>query len=275
MGEGAYIRIQNKSSHAVTLSVLDTTKVHSDGLDAIQGTVKPGRQLPQNGEEPFNDGRRYRYIEGQIQFRGKGHFRLEARTNDGSIALKLCVDSDEWWAEDPSRDASPPILLVADVDDGSDKTRIEVRIFDNYDGSNWMAQMEQHIRDVPFNRVALPGTHDSGTYKFNAELGASPDNDLTSTIDSIIGGVGCIADRVLGAIFERLCKCQTMDFEGQLGRGIRYFDMRIAFHEETRTFHTCHGVYCVEMGEALGQFKAFLDEHEKVSWRSVLVMNVR
>ena len=39
--------------------------------------------------------------------------------------------------------------------------------------------------------------------------------------------------------------------------------MRIASHEETDTYHTCHGVYCVEMSDALAQFKTFLDEHEK------------
>ena len=68
------------------------------------------------------------------------------------------MDSDEWWSEDTSPDKSSPVLLVCDVEDDSDdrKTRIEVRVYDNYDSANWMNQLE----------VALPGTHDSGKSEF-------------------------------------------------------------------------------------------------------------
>lgn len=269
MGEGAYIRIQNKSSYAVDMKVVEGKSVDEVGMDAIQGEIAPNEQLPNNGEQPFGDGRRYQYIEGDVRFffQGDGHFHLEAHPTDGApkSGLKLLVDSDEWWSEDTSPDRSSPVLLVCDVEDDSDdgKTRIEVRVYDNYESANWMGQLEEEIADVPFNKVAIPGTHDSGTFLFNKDLGAAPDSDLTGTIQNIIGGVDALADVVLGQIYERLCKCQTLTFEEQLQKGIRYFDMRIAHHEETETYHTCHGVYCIEMSDALNQFETFLNEHEK------------
>ena len=128
-----------------------------------------------------------------------------------------------------------------------------------------MAQLEENLADTPFSRVALPGTHDSGTYAFNDELGAAPDSDLTMKIDDIIGGVDALADIVLKHIFKRLCQCQTLSFERQLEEGIRYFDMRIASHADSNTFHTCHGVYCVEMSDILNQFQHFLSKNSKVT----------
>jgi hypothetical protein len=272
MGEGAYIRIQNKSKHAVSIQVIEGAKVDDAGMAQIQGDLEPCSQLPTEGEAAFGDERRYQYIEGDVRFffQGDGYFHLEAHPADGSpkSGLKLLVNSNEWWSEDPSPDKDSPVLLVADVDSDADPTRIEIRVFDNYAGNKWMAQLEESIADVPLNRVALPGTHDSGTYNFNGELGASPDNSLTSTIDSIIGGIDCVANVVLKNIFTRLCQCQTLSFLRQLQEGIRYFDMRIAPHAETGTFHTVHGVYCVEMSDILNQFKNFLKNNPKVRSKS-------
>jgi hypothetical protein len=268
MGEGAYIRIKNKSSHTVSIQIIQGAKVDETGMAQIQGQLKPNRQLPTEGEAAFGDERRYQYIEGDVRFifQGDGYFHIEAHPTDGGAksGLKLLVNANEWWSEDPSPDKESPVLLVADVDNSADATRIEIRVFDNYAGNKWMEQLEGSIAEVPLNCVALPGTHDSGTYNFNEELGASPDNSLTSTIDSIIGGIDCVANVVLKNIFTRLCQCQTLTFLRQLQEGIRYFDMRVAPHAESGTFHTVHGVYCVEMSDILDQFKRFLNNNKKV-----------
>mmetsp|Transcript_32185 Transcript_32185/g.68113 ORF Transcript_32185/g.68113 Transcript_32185/m.68113 type:complete len:101 (-) Transcript_32185:5-307(-) len=100
MGEGAYIRVQNKSQHAVEIKVVEGSKVDERGMNKIQGTIEPGEQLPLNGETPYDDGRRYQYIEGDVRFffQGDGHFHLEAHPADGApcSGLKILVDSDEW-----------------------------------------------------------------------------------------------------------------------------------------------------------------------------------
>ena len=254
--------------------VIEGAKVDDAGMDRIQGEVEPGQQLPPDGDKHFGDDRSYQYIEGDVGwfFQGSGFFHLEAHPTDGSpkSGLKLLVDSDEWWSEDPSPDLESPVLMVADIESDGPQARIEIRIFDNYSGSGWMGQLEDSIADVPLNRVAFPGTHDSGTYAFNEELGASPDNALTSTIDGIIGGIDMIANSMLHNIWKRLCQCQTLDFTKQLEGGVRYFDMRIAPHKETGTFHTCHGVFCVEMSEILNQFKEFLDNNPKVNLATII-----
>ena len=278
MGEGAYIRIQNKSNHEVDTRLIEGAKVDENGMSSIQGIIAPGHQLPlpSNSETPFNDGRYYQYIEGDVKFffQGHGYFHLEAHPSNGApkSGLKLLVDSDEWWSEDPSPDEESPVLMVADVDDnrgdGDDsdnKTRIEIRIFDNYNGKRWMTQLAKHIANIPINQIGIPGSHDSGTYHFNDTLGAAPDSDLTTKINDIIGGVDALSDFILRQIYIRLCQCQTLNFKKQLEKGIRYFDMRIARHDESGTFHTCHGVYCVEMMDIIRQFQEFLDENSKVS----------
>ena len=118
MGEGAYIRIQNKSSHPVSIQVVEGTKVDETGMTQIQGEIEPGQQLPTAGETPYGDERNYQYIEGGVRFffQGDGYFHLEAHPTDGGAksGLKLLVDSDEWWSEDPSPDEDSPVLMVCD-----------------------------------------------------------------------------------------------------------------------------------------------------------------
>jgi hypothetical protein len=45
--------------------------------------------------------------------------------------------------------------------------------------------------------------------------------------------------------------------------GIRYFDLRIAYHEESKSYYTCHGVYCVNMKDALQEIGDFLKRNKK------------
>jgi hypothetical protein len=80
--------------------------------------------------------------------------------------------------------------------------------------------------------------------KFDKEAGASPDNDLTSTIqDKLDKGrlLGAMTDMILGNIFKRLCQCQDKSIKEQLELGIRYLDLRVGFHPESGKFYTCHG----------------------------------
>jgi len=277
MGEGAYVRIQNKSKIPVEMKVREGKKVDEAGMDRIQGVVQPNHQLPPDGtgETPFGAGKRYQYIEGDVKFffQGDGSFQLEAHPTTGGgppSGLKLLVDHDNWWMEDTSPDKGSPVKLVADVDDSlANKTRIEVRVYDNYDSSNWMGEFATYIVDKPLCEVSLPGTHDSGTYKYNAQMGASPDSDLTLGIQKALGGkggglLGNVSDFVLQQVFERLCQCQDRSVAQQLEDGVRYLDIRVACHAESQTYWTCHGVYCVDMLEIAQQIDDFLSKHPKV-----------
>ena len=75
--------------------------------------------------------------------------------------------------------------------------------------------------------------------------------------------MGKVNDWILNQIFERLCQCQALTIRQQLDQGIRYLDLRLAYHAESKTFMTCHGVYCVDVKEILQEVADFLDENSK------------
>jgi len=268
MGEGGYIRIQNKSNHTVTIKVIKGRSVDNRGMSDIQGTIAPGGQLPENGENKY--GGVYEYMEGDVRLRIQkdGYFHLEAHVDGSSPSgLMIKVDHNHWWTEDTSPDKDSKVNLVADVDEIDGTSKVELRIYDNFNASSWMEELKDSIQDTPFCEVALPGTHDSGTYRFEKALGASPDSDLTKTIEDKLdkGGIlSSMTDFILKNIFNRLCKCQSKTLKEQMEHGIRYLDLRIAYHKESSTFWTCHGVYCVNMTDVMEQIKQFLDQNPKV-----------
>jgi hypothetical protein len=95
-------------------------------------------------------------------------------------------------------------------------------------------------------------------------MGASPDSDLTKTIERycppLLGG---LADAILDSVFRRLCQCQSKSILDQLRAGVRYLDLRIARHAESGRYYTCHGVYCAEMSAMMGDVRTFLANHPK------------
>jgi hypothetical protein len=93
-------------------------------------------------------------------------------------------------------------------------------------------------------------------------MGASPDSDLTKTIERFCP-IGGIADAVLDKIFRRLCQCQTKTMLEQLQAGVRYLDLRIARHAGSGRYYTCHGVYCADMSAAMKEIGTFLTNHPK------------
>ena len=165
--------------------MVEGRNVDDMGLDKIVGTLPPGKQLPTQGTERFGGGI-YQYIEGDVKnrFQKGGYFSLEAHPADGSPSskLSLLVDHDSWEAKDTSHDKESSVKLVADVHESDkDEFKIELRIYDNYNPSKWMEEYgaKHGLGEKPLSCVGLPGTHDSGTYKFCKEKGASPESGLT------------------------------------------------------------------------------------------------
>eukprot|EP00934_Nitzschia_sp_Nitz4_P000940 Nitzschia sp. Nitz4//scaffold9_size221794//55570//56967//NITZ4_001332-RA/size221794-processed-gene-0.316-mRNA-1//-1//CDS//3329560959//940//frame0 len=277
-GEGGYIRIQNNSSVAVEIKVVEGRNVDDMGMDKIVGTIAPCEQLPTEGKMPFADddedttGAVYQYIEGEVRnrFQKDGYFHLEAHPEDGTACsqLTLVVDRNSWEAKDNTPDEQDSsVKLVADVDEEDGDWKLELRVFDNYNPKKWMEEYgEKHdLGSRKLCEVAIPGTHDSGTYKFDKEKGASSDSGLTK-VESILDHgrlLGKLNDAILENVFERLCRCQTLSIQGQLEMGIRYFDLRVAYHADSGRFLTCHGVYCVDMEEILQEVANFLAENSK------------
>lgn len=275
--EGGYIRVQNRSSKTIEFKVVEKHKVGDIGVDQIQGVMKPGSHLPTEGKQPFEDEKGnadpdivYCYIEGDVRnrFQRDGYMLLEAQVEGASPSgLKLTVDHDSWGMEDTSPDRDSPVKLVADVSEEKGMWKIELRVYNNYDTKCWMAQLADSIKELPLTEVGIPGTHDSGTYCFDRDKGASPDSDLTTTIQDKLPGrlLGAVSNVILDQVFGRLCQCQTKSIQEQLEMGIRYLDLRVARHAESGEYYTCHGVYCANMVDVMKQITDFLDANPKVS----------
>lgn len=244
--EGGYLRVQNRSKHRIEFKVVEKNNVDDMGMDQIQGVMEPGSHLPKEGKQPFEDedGNTdpdivYCYIEGDVRNRMQrdGYMMLEAQVEGASPSgLKLTVDHDSWGMEDTSPDRDSPVKLVADVSEDEGMWKIELRVYDNYNTSRWMAVLQDSIKDLPLTRVGIPGTHDSGTYCFDKDKGASPDSDLTTTIQDKLPG-RFLSNVILDQVFGRLCQCQEKSIKEQLEGGIRYLDLRVAVHAESGEYY--------------------------------------
>lgn len=89
------------------------------------------------------------------------------------------------------------------------------------DPANWMSQTYESAPQTTLTQMVIPGTHDSGAYKFQT----SGNCKVTprAGADPIMAAAGksnpCMA--------AKLSKAQSQDFSGQLNGGIRYLDMRL------------------------------------------------
>ncbi len=140
------------------------------------------------------------------------------------------------------------------------------------DYSHWMQDNLNVIGDIPLNLLALPGTHDSGTFALSASSDLSPDNP-----SPILSGLS-------GLVGIGWAQSQDLDFLGQLNAGIRYFDLRICYSLSSTYvlwqnqddqivaaqppvgYYLCHGYYSLLLGElftAIQNFYAQGDDYTK------------
>ncbi len=113
------------------------------------------------------------------------------------------------------------------------------------DYSAWMGQNNSTIGNIPLNLLAIPGTHDSGTYAITESSPITPDNP--SSVLSFFAPNVATAWSI----------SQGLDFLGQLNAGIRYFDIRALSIEQESTYITCHGFAGAGIPDLFNAIKAF------------------
>lgn len=113
----------------------------------------------------------------------------------------------------------------------------------------WMGDQAGAIGDLPLAEVVIPGTHDSGSYGITPTSPASPDADPAIKA----------AAAIHLAIASDWAKAQPAPFRTQLLRGIRYFDMRVAFANEPDWYMT-HSLIGAKLSEALTDIDQFLSQ---------------
>lgn len=123
---------------------------------------------------------------------------------------------------------------------------------------NWMRDSSEAIKKIPLKNLALPGTHDSGTYELYT-------NEIYN-VDDFTG----IAPGIAGPIIRAMAVTQDADVYTQLMEGNRYIDLRFA-KDQLGRIRIVHTVFGNEAINILNQIGRFLDEHP----REVVIVDVQ
>ncbi|KAL7065567.1 hypothetical protein AAHC03_05508 [Spirometra sp. Aus1] len=127
----------------------------------------------------------------------------------------------------------------------------------------WMSTLPENIRKRQLCDLALPGTHNSGSYAISETSDISPDMAFQPLLL-------LFADYVKPLITQWAVTQET-NFTTQLYGGIRYFDMRIAIRPTenkpltgtSHKFYLVHGQYASSAVEELLAIRSFLYNHPK------------
>ncbi|KAF8511401.1 PLC-like phosphodiesterase [Hysterangium stoloniferum] len=115
---------------------------------------------------------------------------------------------------------------------------------------SWMNDLRTQIGSKKLREVALPGTHDSGTY------GIMPDSPVG--MDWPSWAVYLDALPVAKLVMALWAVSQGSNFAAQLASGIRYFDLRV----QGGSLNFVHGLVGSPITELLDQLNDFLSQSE-------------
>lgn len=109
------------------------------------------------------------------------------------------------------------------------------------------------LADRSLCEIALPGSHNSGSFAVEANSALSPDaKDWVKSISRLVGPA------VVGSICAPWSRCQRFDILTQLLNGIRYLDLRVC--QMGDDLFLCHGQLSVAVHDAFQQINDFLTQ---------------
>uniref|UniRef100_A0A7S4LP66 Phosphatidylinositol-specific phospholipase C X domain-containing protein n=1 Tax=Eutreptiella gymnastica TaxID=73025 RepID=A0A7S4LP66_9EUGL len=112
----------------------------------------------------------------------------------------------------------------------------------------WMGQLECHLRGKQLCDVAMPGSHDAGTY------GMTLDHQFIPCYK----GPPKVVLKYFKKDAVKWSRAQRLDIRGQLEAGSRYLDLRIVRNPEDGQFWTCHGLFSNTLRDVLQGLTDFL-----------------
>ncbi|CAH8847826.1 unnamed protein product [Trichobilharzia szidati] len=133
----------------------------------------------------------------------------------------------------------------------------------NLNVTEWMSELPAQITCQKINTLAIPGTHNSGTYSLNTLSSVSPDSPLYFLKKFL---PACFLSRIT----YPWCKTQSLSITAQLKLGIRYFDLRICNMIKntkskslklTEEFYIVHGQYAQPLANELKRINEFIKAH--------------
>ena len=135
--------------------------------------------------------------------------------------------------------------------------------------ADWMRDLSTEIRHSrPICQLVIPGSHDSLTYHLDKTLPVGPDTNKGAR------RLGNLFPCVKSIIYK-WSKCQSIDVEEQLIKGVRYIDIRIGIlprkninsptegdKEDLSKFRVIHALYGEQISTPLDAIARFLEIHK-------------
>lgn len=123
-------------------------------------------------------------------------------------------------------------------------------------GANWMAFRAPKIAQKTLNRIVLPGSHDAGAYELSNEFAPEEDGyNLVKQFESL--GM----ETIMAFFIQPWLLTQNRTMYEQLNDGVRYVDLRVAYHLATNDFYIVHGYYGHKLSTVLRQIARFMREN--------------
>lgn len=119
------------------------------------------------------------------------------------------------------------------------------------DYSEWMGETLE--TDQKLIDIAMLGAHDA----FTAEIGIGSPIDNQSAASIQTGWTGTL----IKGFSVKQSKTQVSPVCGLLEAGVRYFDVRLTYHEEEAAWYTSHSLFSEAFAGILADLETFLAEH--------------
>lgn len=129
--------------------------------------------------------------------------------------------------------------------------------------ATWMSDMASKVGVRKLSEVALPGTHDSGTYGISANSDFSSDNpnDAKDFINKYLESVPYLGNESKG-IFAGWAKAQGKNITDQLDAGIRYLDLRVC-RRSGNDMYIVHSMYAENINVVIDAVHTFVTNNDK------------
>lgn len=116
------------------------------------------------------------------------------------------------------------------------------------DTADWMGELYESRPETRLVDIAIPGTHNSGTYNISYLSPIQPGQSFFFNL--------------IKPIVASWSKTQFKTVYQQLVGGIRYLDVRIAFNKKGRP-DVVHGMVSIQFKTLLNEISRFIDQHPK------------
>jgi hypothetical protein len=126
--------------------------------------------------------------------------------------------------------------------------------------ADWMARLADRIADRELGSLAMPGSHDSGTYpitgltRLSAEFAAG-----SGPLAALLTALRASPSDPITAAFANWSRTQRHTIGAQLAAGVRYLDLRFIPDPLGQRFVFTHGFGGAELATILEEVRSFVD----------------